>query len=147
MEKYYIVFTSYSSGSFDVHGVFTNKSDGFSMFRNTVKDFLTYGPDDSTYLRLMEVELETEEVEILKLNDESDEIFNLLDDEIWSRDWDEILVEGCDTIWCSIIPQYCFDNNLNPNNNDDFDKGRETLFTDDKLFSEYVDNHITKCYY
>jgi hypothetical protein len=147
MKKYYIVFTSYSSGGYDVHGVFTKKSDGFNMFRNSVKDFLTYGPDDSTYLRLVKVELDQSEVDFLQLNDESDEIFELLEDEIWSRGCDELLVEGCDTIWCSIIPQYCFDNNLNPNNNDDFDKGREILFTDDKLFSKYVDNHIIKCYY
>ena len=146
MEKYYIIFTSYSSENFDVHGVCVKKSDGVKLFKEKIKDFLSYGPDDITYLRLVKVELEPEEVEVLKLNDESDEIYELLDDEIWSRDCDELLVEGCDTIWTEIIPSYCRDHDLNPDDDDDFDEGREILFNDDEMFSDYVDYYIEENY-
>ena len=146
MKKYYIVFTSYSSENFDVHGVCVKKSDGVKLFKEKIKDFLSYGPDDITYLRLVKVELEPEEVEVLKLNDESDEIYELLDDEIWSRDCDELLVEGCDTIWTEIIPSYCRDHDLNPDDDDDFDEGREILFNDDEMFSDYVDYYIEENY-
>jgi len=146
MKKYYIVFTSYSSESFNVHGVCTKKSDGVKLFKEQIKDFLSYGPDDITYLRLVKVELEPEEVEVLKLNDESDEIFELLEDEIWSRDCDELLVEGCDTIWDEIIPSYCRDHDLNPDDDDEFDQGREILFNDDEMFSDYVDYYIEDNY-
>ena len=146
MKKYYIVFTNYGSEGFTVEGVCTRKSEGIKLFKNKIKDFLSYGPDDITYLRLMKVELETEEVEILKLNDESDEMFELLEDKIWSRDWDELLVEGCDTIWTEIIPSYCKDHELDPDNEDDFDEGREVLFNDDEMFSDYVDYYIEENY-
>ena len=146
MKKYYIVFTDYSSESFNVHGVCIKKSDGVKLFKETIKDFLSYGPDDSTYLRLVKVELDQSEVDFLQLNDESDEIFELLEDEIWSRDCDELLVEGCDSIWTEIIPSYCRDHNLNPNDDDDFDEGREILFNDDDMFSEYVDYYIDENY-
>lgn len=146
MKKYYIVFTSYSSESFNIHGVCTKKSDGVKLFKEQIKDFLSYGPDDITYLRLVKVELEPEEVEVLKLNDESDEIFELLEDEIWSRDCDELLVEGCDTIWDEIIPSYCRDHDLNPDDDDEFDQGREILFNDDEMFSDYVDYYIEDNY-
>lgn len=146
MKKYYIVFTSYSSESFNIHGVCTKKSDGVKLFKEQIKDFLSYGPDDITYLRLVKVELEPEEVEVLKLNDESDEIFELLEDEIWSRDCDELLVEGCDTIWDEIIPSYCRDHDLNPDDDDEFDQGRDILFTDDEMFSDYVDYYIEDNY-
>lgn len=146
MKKYYIVFTSYSSESFNIHGVCTKKSDGVKLFKEQIKDFLSYGPDDITYLRLVKVELEPEEVEVLKLNDESDEIFELLEDEIWSRDCDELLVEGCDTIWDEIIPSYCRDHDLNPDDDDEFDQGRDILFTDDEMFSDYVDYYIEENY-
>ena len=146
MKKYYIVFISYSSGDFNIYGVYTKKSDGFRIFKNKIKDFLSYGPDDSTYLRLVKVELEPKEVEVLKLNDDSDDLINLLDDEIWSRDYDELLVEGCDTIWTEIIPSYCRDHELNPDNEDDFDEGREVLFNDDEMFSDYVDYYIEENY-
>ena len=146
MKKYYIVFTSYSSESFNVHGVCTKKSEGVKLFKDKIKDFLSYGPDDITYLRLMRVELETEEVEVLKLNDESDEMFELLEDEIWSRDCEELLVEGCDSIWTEIIPSYCRDHDLNPDDDNDFDEGREILFNDDEMFSDYVDYYIEENY-
>jgi hypothetical protein len=146
MKKYYIVFTNYGSEGFNVEGVCTRKSEGVELFKSKIKDFLSYGPDDITYLRLMRVELETEEVEILKLNDESDEIFELLEDKIWSRDWVELLVEGCDTIWSEIIPSYCRDHDLNPDDDDDFDEGREILFNDDEMFSDYVDYYIEENY-
>lgn len=146
MKKYYIIFTSYSSESFNIHGVCTRKLDGVRLFKEQIKDFLSYGPDDLTYLRLVKVELEPEEVELLKLNDDSNEIFKLLDDEIWSRDCDELLVEGCDSIWNEIIPSYCRDHELNPDDEDDFDEGREILFTDDEMFSDYVEYYIEENY-
>lgn len=146
MKKYYIVFTSYNSENFNVHGVCTKKSDGIKLFKDTIKDFLSYGPDDLTYLRLMKVELEPEEVDLLKLNDDSNELINLLDDEIWTREWVELLVEGCDTIWTEIIPSYCRDHDLNPDDDDDFDEGREILFNDDEMFSDYVDYYIEENY-
>ena len=70
MKKYYIVFTNYSSGGFGIHGIFTRKTEGVQLFKRKVKDFLTYGPDDSTYLRLIKVGLEPEEVEVLKVDDD-----------------------------------------------------------------------------
>lgn len=146
MKKYYIVFTNYSSGGFGIHGIFTRKTDGVQLFKRKIKDFLSYGPDDSTYLRLIKVELESEEVEVLKVDDDSDEIFELLEDEIWSRDCEELLVEGCDSIWTEIIPSYCRDHDLNPDDEDDFDEGREILFNDDEMFSDYVDYYIEENY-
>jgi hypothetical protein len=146
MKKYYIVFINYGSEGFTVEGVCTRKSEGVELFKSKVKDFLSYGPDDITYLRLMRVELETEEVEILKLNDESDEMFELLEDKIWSRDWVELLVEGCDTIWSEIIPSYCRDHDLDPDDDDEYDEGREILFEDDEMFSDYVDYYIEENY-
>lgn len=146
MKTYYIIFTNYSSGGFNIHGVCTKKSEGVKVFKEKIKDFLSYGPDDSTYLRLVKVELEPGEVEVLKLNDDSNELINLLDYEIWSRDCDELLVEGCDTIWDEIIPTYCRDHDLNPDDEDDFDEGREILFNDDEMFSDYVDYYIEENY-
>ena len=146
MKKYYIVFTNYSSGGFGIHGIFTRKTEGVQLFKRKVKDFLTYGPDDSTYLRLIKVGLEPEEVEVLKVDDDSDELIELLEDEIWTRDCNELLVEGCDTIWTEIIPSYCRDHNLNPDDDDDFDEGREILFNDDEMFSNYVDYYIEENY-
>jgi hypothetical protein len=84
--------------------------------------------------------------EILKLNDESDEIFELLENTVWSRDYDELLVEGCDTIWTEIIPSYCRDHDLNPDDDDEYDEGREILFEDDEMFSDYVDYYIEENY-
>lgn len=146
MKKYYIVFTDYSSGSFNIHGVCTKKSDGVKLFKENIKDFLFYGPDDITFLRLVEVELEPEEVELLKLNDESNGISELLDYKIWSRNCDELLVEGRDSIWNTIIPSYCRDHDLDPDDDDEFDEGREILFTNDEMFSDYVDYYIEENY-
>ena len=146
MKKYYIVFINYSSGDFTIHGVSTKKSEGIKLFKENVKDFLSYGPDDSTYLRLVKVELEPEEVEVLKVDDDSDELIELLEDEIWTRDCEELLVEGCDSIWTEIIPSYCRDHDLNPDDDDDFDEGREILFNDDEMFSDYVDYYIEENY-
>jgi hypothetical protein len=146
MKKYYIVFTNYSSGGFGIHGIFTRKTEGVQLFKRKVKDFLTYGPDDSTYLRLIKVELEPEEVEVLKVDDDSDELIELLEDKIWTRDCDELLVEGCDSIWTEIIPSYCRDHDLNPDDETEFDEGREILFNDDDMFSDYVDYYIDENY-
>ena len=146
MKKYYIVFNSYGSESFNIHGVCTKKSDGVKLFKEQIKDFLSYGPDDITYLRLVKVELEPEEVEVLKLNNDSTEILELLEDEIWSRDCDELLVEGCDTIYTEIIPSYCRDHNLNPDDEDDFDEGQEILLNDDEMFSNYINRYIEENY-
>lgn len=146
MKKYYIVFINYGSEGYNVYGVYTRKSEGVRIFKSKIKDFLSYGPDDITYLRLVKVELEPEEVEILKLNDESDEIFELLENTVWSRDYDELLVEGCDTIWTEIIPSYCRDHDLDPDDDDEYDEGREILFEDDEMFSDYVDYYIEENY-
>ena len=97
-------------------------------------------------MRLVKVELEPEEVEVLKVDDDSDELIELLEDEIWTRDCEELLVEGCDSIWTEIIPSYCRDHDLNPDDDDDFDEGREILFNDDEMFSDYVDYYIEENY-
>lgn len=146
MKKYYVVYTDYNSEEFNIHGVCTRKSEGTKLFIKTLKDFFFTGPDDITYLRLIEVELEPEEVEFLKLNDGSDKIHELLDDKIWSRYCEELFVEGCDTIWTEIIPAYCLDRDLDPENDEDYEAAQEILFDNDEAFSDYIDYYIEENY-
>lgn len=160
--KVYITYFRYDRGeNYSIYHIDLYKKSSINHFKTTdLPSFLSYGPDDVSYLVLKEVEMSKKDFNTLillseKKEDYDNEVIDFMD-QIHDGDGDEIFYTSGDEVWevlefFKTSGNYDLDSMLGCDTDsiDDDDLKemcQEKLFDDDDLFDEVLKDYI-KIYY
>ena len=144
----YIVYTDVSgSDIFEIFHVSNDRAAAEVAFKNELYSFLSAGPDDATYLRLVKADLSTTDYQLLAdecaKGTNNSEALTLLDSLWYELSHEEIY---CETSVDQIIQFYCEQNGLDPYDPEDFNKANDALTDNESLQDKVIKDYIEQNY-